>query len=85
MQGTTTVHFSTPKPQACSFLSLSIELSVFVSLLPSHLSDLTVGGSPPEPPPVSVDFSFLQLHDPRRSNDEAIDRNKVKKMQEISH
>ena len=56
-------------------LSLS-ELSVCISLLPSHLSDLTVGGSPPEPPPVSADF-LLQVHASRRSGDEAIGRNKI--------
>ena len=43
-------------------LSLSFsELSVCISLLPSHLSDLTVGGSPPEPPPVSADFLLQAL------------------------
>ena len=57
-------------------LSPTIELSVFISLLPSHLSDLTVGGSPSEPPPVSADF-LLQVHAPRRSDDEAIGRNRL--------
>ena len=58
-------------------LSLSLsELSVCISLLPSHLSDLTVGGSPPEPPPVSADF-LLQVHASRRSGDEAIGRNRL--------
>ena len=64
---------------AGSLLSLPLsfsELSVCISLLPSHLSDLTVGGSPPEPPPVSADF-LLQVHTSRRSGDEAIGRNRL--------
>ena len=70
---------SLPHTQACSSPSLSLsfsELSVCISLLPSHLSDLTVGGSPPEPPPVSADF-LLQVHASRRSGDEAIGRNRL--------
>ena len=70
---------SLPHTQARSSLSLPLsfsELSVCISLLPSHLSDLTVGGSPPEPPPVSADF-LLQVHASRRSGDEAIGRNRL--------
>ena len=55
-----------------SSLTLALSLVEFLDsclLLPSLLSDLTVGGSPPEASPVSEDFSC------RRSGDEEIDRN----------
>ena len=66
-------------------LTLSFsELSVCISLLPSHLSDLTVGGSPPEPPPVSADF-LLQVHASRRSGDEAIGRNRLARQVGAQH
>ena len=57
-------------------LPLSVELLVsFFLLLPSLFSDLTVGGSPPESPPVSVDFLFAGARS-RRPGDEGIGRNR---------
>ena len=71
VQGIDPLRLSLIRRLAPLSLSLSIELSVFISLLPSHLSDLTVGGSPSEPPPVSVDFLFCRCSFPtiRRQGD----------------
>ena len=48
-------------PSLSLSLSLPAELLVFFLPLPSLLSDLTVGGSPSELPPVSVDFLLQTL------------------------
>ena len=45
----------------CGTLFKVVEFFAFFSLLPSLLSDLTVGGSPSEPPPVSADFLLQAL------------------------
>ena len=84
MQGIDPLHLSQKRRLAPPFLSLSLELSVYISLLPSHLSDLTVGGSPPESPPVSADF-LLQVHASRRSGDEAIGRNRLTRQEGGQH